>query len=104
MEEFRMHSPFKEIKHSRQASKRTRRRRAAARRALTAARLCATGQAPNPTAAAECCGSNPGYVRHAVKVLQAEDAALIEQVRDGQVPLADAAVLVETRAALISAW
>jgi hypothetical protein len=63
----------------------------AALRAVTAAKLFATGSLPSMVAAAEACGSNPAYVRAAIVLLKSENSVLIDRVLRGHVPLLTAA-------------
>jgi hypothetical protein len=59
----------------------------AALRAVTAAKLFATGSLPSMVAAAEACGSNPA----AIVLLKSENSVLIDRVLRGHVPLLTAA-------------
>ena len=53
--------------------------------------------------AARMTGSNVSYVQAAITVLKAEDAALVEAVRTGEIALLAAAAQVRRRADLITA-
>jgi hypothetical protein len=65
--------------------------RAAAVRALTAARLLERGEVSSLAKAARACGSNPAYVAAMRILLRAENTALLEQVLAGKVGLLEAA-------------
>lgn len=58
---------------------------------------------PTLAGAATMSGSSIGYIQAAMLVLQAEDEALVNRVRRGQVPLLTAARQVKRRVKLINA-
>ena len=78
--------------------------RRAALQALTAARayLAKLPWAPTIAVAAECCGSNPVYVRAAIILIKAEDGHALELVLRGNWPLLETAARLEARAKCIS--
>jgi hypothetical protein len=76
----------------------------AALRALTGARLLASGQAPNAVVAAACTGSSPTHVRAAVVVLKSEDESLLNCVLGGDMSLLAAAKMARRVAKLVSAY
>jgi hypothetical protein len=78
--------------------------RAAVKRALTAARLYASGAAPTLAAAADSCGSNVQYVRAAVVLLKSEDRYMLDLVLEGKVQLLDAGRALTHLAQLVSAF
>jgi hypothetical protein len=65
--------------------------RLAVLRALTAARLYLSGEAPTLEAAAASCGSSAIYVKAAVILIKAENSAMLTDVLVGVVPLLAAA-------------
>jgi hypothetical protein len=73
-------------------------------RAITAARLYATGQIPTLAKAATACGSCRPYVAAAVILLKAENASLLSRVLAGQAPLLAAAGECHRLAELVSAY
>ena len=75
----------------------------AALRAITAARLLATGMVNTIAEAAACTGSNLTYVHAAVILLKAENEALINHVLAGKVSLLRAAKQVRRVADLVHA-
>jgi hypothetical protein len=77
----------------------------AAVRAFTGARLHLGMPIPPLTLSDAACmtGSNVNYVQAAITVLRAEDAALVEAVRTGEIALLAAAAQVRRRADLITA-
>jgi len=103
-----MHGLFKSPRRRRQQSARRHflhsGGRAAARRALTGARLYLTKQVSSYRAAAECCGSNHRYVKAAVTLCRAENSTLQGRVLRGWIPLTEAARQVEQVAALVRAY
>jgi hypothetical protein len=80
------------------------RERAAVIRAFTAARLYLSGTSPTLVAAATACGSCPQYVRAAVTLIEAENAALVNCVLVGNVSLLEAARDAQRLAGLIKAY
>lgn len=54
--------------------------------------------------AARMCGSNVHYVAAAITLIESENISLISMVREGRVPLLDAAASVKKRLALIKAY
>jgi len=80
------------------------RQRAAVVRAVTAARLYATGTVPTLTAAAIACGSSVPYVAAAITVLKSEDNGLLDRALRGATPLLAAASEAEAVARLVSAY
>ena len=78
----------------------------AAVRALTGARLHLGMPIPPLTLSDAACmtGSNVSCVQAAITVLKAEDAALVEAVRTGEIALLAAAAQVRRRADLITAF
>jgi len=80
------------------------RQRAAVVRAVTAARLYATGAAPTLAAAAIACGSNVAYVAAAVTLLKSEDSGLLDRALRGATPLLAAASEARAVARLVSAY
>jgi hypothetical protein len=78
--------------------------RAAALRAVTAARLYLAGTIPNLLKAAESCGSNVCYVRAAIAVLRSENAVLLDRVLRGHVSILAAANRVRRVVALLAAY
>jgi hypothetical protein len=77
---------------------------AAALRAITAARLYASGTIPNLIRAAESCGSNVRYIRAAIVLLRSEDFVLLDRVLRGHVPLLAAASQVQRFVDLVAAY
>jgi hypothetical protein len=77
---------------------------AAANRALTAARLYISNAIPTLAAAAEACGSNVHYVRAAIILLKADNAALVSDVLAGRVPLLAAAAEAKRLVNLVAAY
>jgi hypothetical protein len=77
--------------------------RAAALRAVTAARLYASGGV-SLARAAECCGSNVLYLRAAIVLLKTENAALLDRVLRGRESLTAAANRAQHVADLMSAY
>jgi NAD(P)H-nitrite reductase large subunit len=73
-------------------------------RAVTAAKLYLTGQAPSVAAAALSCGSCIAYVQAALVLLKSENVAMLERVLCGQVPLLVAAKQLKQVAALVDAY
>jgi hypothetical protein len=78
--------------------------RAAAVRAITAARLYLSGFANSFANAADQCGSSVVYVRAAVTLLRAENASLLNAVLGGKVPLLAAAREMQRLADLVAAY
>jgi len=78
--------------------------RRAALQAVTAARayLAKLPWAPTIAVAAECCGSNAFYVRHAVILIKAEDEHALELVLRGSWSLLESAARLKARAKCIS--
>jgi hypothetical protein len=106
-----MHAPFTiEVRHrqprQRQSSRRHFRngRRSAALRAVTAARLYATGAITSLDNAAQACGSNRIYVKAATTLLKAENETVLQRVLAGQEPLVVAAHLARRTADLVFAY
>jgi hypothetical protein len=77
---------------------------AAVLRAITAAKLYGTGQITSFVRAAECCGTNAGYVQAAVILLKTENQALLGRVLAGHEPLLRAAQRAKRVADLIAAY
>ena len=80
------------------------RQRAAVVRAVTAARVYASGVAPTLAAAAIACGSNVAYVAAAVTLLKSEDGVLLDRALRGATPLLAAASEAGAVARLVSAY
>src|SRR5215472_8808304 len=80
------------------------RQRAAVVRAVTAARLYASGAVPTLAAAATACGSNAAYVAAAATLLKSEDGVLLDRVLCGATPLLAAASEAGAVARLVSAY
>lgn len=78
--------------------------RAAVVRAITAARLYATGQVSTLREAATGCGSCPQYVAAAVILLKTENLTLLSEVLNGHMPLLVAAKRVSSVAKLVAAF
>jgi len=78
--------------------------RAAACRAIMAARIYHSSMVSTLHAAAVGCNVSIPYVRAALVVLQTEDAALLQAILDGKVQLLAAAAAMKGTAALISAY
>jgi hypothetical protein len=78
--------------------------RAAALRALTAAKLYQQGIGPTLDAVAGMCGSNARYVAAAIQILQSEDLLLLDAVVAGKVPVLQAAAQVRRQASLVAAY
>jgi hypothetical protein len=78
--------------------------RAAVMRAVTAAKLYASGSASTITIAAASCGSSEIYVKAAIILLRAENAALLDRVLAGDIPLLRAAAQVRRVADLVAAY
>jgi hypothetical protein len=78
--------------------------RAAALRAVTAARLYLSGAIPNLFKAAESCGSNGKYVCAAIIVLRSENSVLLDRVLRGHIPLLAAANQVRRVVDLVAAY
>ena len=78
--------------------------RAAVLRALTAAKLHASGAITSLAKAAESCGSNVNYVRAVIVLLKAENETLLRRVLTGDAPLLGAAQQAQRMADLISAY
>jgi hypothetical protein len=78
--------------------------RTAVIRAVTAARLYASGAAPTLSAAATACGSNVHYIAAAVILLRAEDSTLLDRALRGAVPLLAAANQAKRVACLVDAY
>jgi hypothetical protein len=78
--------------------------RAAALRAVTAARLYLSGQIPNLVKAAESCGSNVTYLCAAIVVLRSENSVLLDRVLRGHIPLLAAANQVRRVVDLVAAY
>ena len=78
--------------------------RAAAMRAVTAAKLYASGSASTITIAAASCGSSEAYVKAASILLRAENTVLLERVLRGDIPLLRAATQVKRVADLVAAY
>jgi hypothetical protein len=76
----------------------------AALKAVTGARLWASGQAETPAVAAACSGSTPGYVRAAAVILKSEDEPLLDVVLRGEISLLKAAKQARRVANLINAY
>jgi hypothetical protein len=79
-------------------------RRAAAVRAITAARLYTRGEIPCLRTAAEACGSNAPYVKAATVLIKSENTILLDRVLTGQVSLLTAAAQVRRVADLVDAY
>jgi hypothetical protein len=77
---------------------------AAALRAITAARLYASGTIPNLIKAAESCGSNVHYIRAAIILLRSKDSVLLDRVLRGHIPLLAAASQVRRFVDLVAAY
>ena len=73
-------------------------------RAVTGARLLATGMVRTVAEAAACTGSSPANVAAAVTIRRAEDHQLLEQVLAGQVSLLQAAKRAKRVAAIVEAY
>jgi hypothetical protein len=78
--------------------------RAAALRAITAARLHLSGAIPNLLKAAESCGSNVKYVCAAIILLRSENSVLLDRVLRGHVSILAAASQVRRLVELIAAY
>jgi hypothetical protein len=78
--------------------------RAAALRAITAARLYLSGQIPNLAKAAESCGSNVKYVCAAIILLRSENSVLLDRVLRGDVAIQVAARQVRRLVDLVAAY
>jgi hypothetical protein len=76
--------------------------RAAALRAITAAKLYAAGMIPSLALAAASCGSNVQYVKAAVILIKSE--AQLDRVLKGYIPLPAAAAQAKRVADLVSAY
>jgi hypothetical protein len=76
----------------------------AALKAVTGARLCASGQAENPVVAAACTGSTPALVRAAITLVKSEDELLLDRVLWGRVNLRAAAKMARGAARLVDAY
>jgi len=76
----------------------------AATRAVTGARLYASGAVQSFEAAAICTGSNVGYVRAALVVVRAEDSELLGMVMAGSISLPAAAAQVRGVSRLMHAY
>jgi len=79
-------------------------RRAAALRALTAARLHLQGQAPSLAAAAAMCGSCLTYTRAAATLWKSENSTILNEVLAGRMPLLAAAHQVQRVADLVASY
>jgi hypothetical protein len=79
-------------------------KRVAALRAVTAARLYASGSIATVAKAALSCGSNRRYVEAAITLLKSENTTLLNAVVGGQVPLLAAAAQVTRLADLVDAF
>ena len=79
-------------------------RRAAAVRALNAARLYLQGVFPTLAEAAEARGSNIAYVRAAATLLKADNASLVSDVLRGRAPLLTAAAEAKRLVDLVTAY
>jgi hypothetical protein len=79
-------------------------RQQTALRAVTAARLLATGMARTVAEAAACTGSSRANVAAAVMIRRAEDHQLAEQVLEGRVSLLKAARQAKRVAAIVEAY
>jgi hypothetical protein len=104
-----MHGALKILKvaHRHRQRRSTRRyfrhgQRAAALRAITAAKLYAAGAIPSLALAAASCGSNVQYVKAAVTLLKSE--ARLDSVLKGHIPLLGAATQAKRVADLVSAY
>jgi hypothetical protein len=73
-------------------------------RAITAARLYASGAVPTLAAAAIACGSSVPYVAAGVTLLKSEDSGLLDRALRGAMPLLVAARGARRVARLISAY
>ena len=73
-------------------------------RAITAARLYASGQAETVAVAAACTGSTPIHVRAAVVVLKSEDEQLLDRILRGDLCLLAAAKAARGTARLVDAY
>jgi hypothetical protein len=73
-------------------------------RAVTAAKLYASGSASTITTAAASCGSSEAYVKAASILLRAENAVLLERVLTGDIPLLRAAAQTKRIADLVAAY
>jgi hypothetical protein len=73
-------------------------------RAITAAKLYATGAITSLAKAAEACGSNVIYVKAATVLLKVENEALLRRVLAGYEPLLESAQQARRTADLISAY
>jgi hypothetical protein len=78
--------------------------RAAVMRAVTAAKLYASGSASTITIAAASCGSSEIYVKAAITLLRAENAVLLERVLTGDISLLRAAAQTKRIADLVAAY
>ncbi len=76
----------------------------AALRAITGARLCASGMAEDAAVAAACVGSSPAYVRAAIVLLKSEDEPLLNCVLRGEMHLLKAAKSARRVAKLVDAY
>ena len=78
--------------------------RRAALQGVTAARayLAKLPWAPTIAIAAECCGSNPAYVRATIILLKAEDERALEMVLRGSWSLLETAARLKARARCVS--
>jgi hypothetical protein len=72
--------------------------------AVTAARMCASGQAENVMVAAACTGSTPAHVRAAVILLKSEDEPLLDYALRGEISLLKAAKQARRVADLVNAY
>jgi hypothetical protein len=107
-----MHGLFTEQTLRRQASRQRRSyrpqfhngHRRAAKRAVFAAQLYCTGHIRSLVEAAENCGSTVNYVRAAITVLKAENAALLSRVLDGHESLLRAGQQARRVADLVAAY
>jgi hypothetical protein len=78
-------------------------KRAAALRAITGAKIYASGAVPTLTEAAECTGSNVPYIRAALVLIKA-DPTLVHRVVADRMPLMAAAAEARRRVNLITAY
>jgi hypothetical protein len=107
---------FTTLRHPRGQTPRTYRRRnryirngecAAALRADTAARILLGRLVEVDYSLADVsrmCGSNVHYVAAAITLIESENTSLMSMVRQGRVPLLDAAASVKKRVALVKAY
>ena len=78
--------------------------RAAALRAITAAKLYLNKSISTLDLAAASCGSNVPYVRAAITLLRSENTQLLDHALTGAVPLLEAAARAERLAELVTAY